>query len=59
MEISGFMIVRNVISQGYPFLEAIASVLPICDEFLVSDGYSDDGTFEVLSEVSRFNKMAI
>lgn len=34
------MIVRNVAVQGYPYLEAIRSALPICDEFLVSDGFS-------------------
>jgi hypothetical protein len=56
MKISGFMIVRNTLSQGYPFLEAMASALSICDEFLVSDGYSGDGTYEVLVEVSKLNR---
>ena len=46
--ISGFMVVRNVVAQGYPFLEAIRAALPVCDEFLVSDGYSTDGTWEAL-----------
>ena len=54
--ISGFMIAKNVIRQGYPFAEAIASALPICDEFLISDGYSDDGTFEMLQKISSLNK---
>ena len=53
--ISGFMITKNVLEQGYPFVEAIASALPICDEFLISDGYSTDGTFEVLQRISRLN----
>jgi glycosyltransferase involved in cell wall biosynthesis len=53
--ISGFMVVKNVIKQGYPFLEAIASALPICDEFLISDGYSDDGTYEVLQRITNLN----
>jgi glycosyltransferase involved in cell wall biosynthesis len=48
MAISAFMVVRDVASQGYPFIEAIASAIPICDEFLVSDGYSTDGTWEAL-----------
>lgn len=48
MAISGFMVVRNVLSQGYPFIEAIAAALPICDEFLVSDGCSTDGTWDAL-----------
>lgn len=53
--ISGFMIVKNVLEQGYPFVEAIASALPICDEFLISDGYSTDGTYEVLEKISSLN----
>jgi hypothetical protein len=53
--ISGFMIVKNVLGQGYPFVEAIASALPICDEFLISDGYSSDGTYEVLEKISSLN----
>ena len=53
--ISGFMIVKDVIEQGYPFVEAIASALPICDEFLVSDGYSTDGTYEVIKKISNLN----
>jgi hypothetical protein len=55
MAISGFMIVRNVASQGYPFIEAIASALPICDEFLVSDGYSRDGTWEALGALNALH----
>jgi len=53
--ISGFMVVRDVLSQGYPFVEAVASALPICDEFLISDGYSTDGTYEVVKRISDLN----
>ncbi len=53
--ISGFMIVKDVLSQGYPFVEAIASVLSICDELLVSDGHSADGTYEVLEKIANVN----
>ena len=53
--ISGFMITKNVLEQGYPFVEAIASALPACDEFLVSDGYSEDGTFEMLERIATLN----
>ena len=54
--ISCFMILKNGLKQGYPFPEAIASALPICDEFLISDGYSTDGTFEMLKQMSLLNK---
>lgn len=46
--ISGFMIAWNTASQGYPFVEAIRSALPLCDEFLVSDGGSTDETWQAL-----------
>jgi len=51
--ISGFMILKNAVSQGYPFLEAIVAALPICDEFLISDGYSSDETWEALQILER------
>lgn len=53
--ISGFMIVKNVLEQGYPFVESIASALTVCDEFLVSDGYSTDGTYEILKKIANLN----
>ncbi len=51
--ISGFMNVWNVKSQGYPFIEAIESALPACDEFLISDGFSTDGTWEELLKLQK------
>ena len=53
--ISCFMIVRNTLSQGYPFVEAIAQALPVCDEMLVGDGGSTDGTLEVLKRLEQLN----
>lgn len=53
--ISGFMVVKNVLKQGYPFVEAISSALPICDEFLISDGYSEDGTYDIIQRIARIN----
>jgi hypothetical protein len=54
--ISGFMTLKNVVKTGYPFVEAIASSLPICDEFLISEGYSTDGTYKVLEKMAQLNK---
>ncbi len=45
------MIVRDVVRQGYPYLEAIRSVLPWCDEFLVQDGFSTDETWTGLLQL--------
>lgn len=54
--ISGFMTLKNVLTSGYPFVEAISSILPICDELLISEGYSTDGTFTVLKNIANVNK---
>jgi hypothetical protein len=50
------MIVKDVLTPGDPFVEAIASALPFCDEFLISEGYSTDGTYEVIKKISEVNK---
>ena len=44
MKVSGFTFIRNGSILGYPFIESILSVLPICDEFIVAVGDSDDDT---------------
>lgn len=44
MSISGFTFIRNGNKLAYPYLESIASMLPICDEVIVVVGNSDDGT---------------
>ena len=53
MKISGFMIIKNGVVQGYPFIEAILSALPVCDEFLISEGYSSDETWKLLCELQE------
>lgn len=53
MKLSGIFTIRDGIYLGYPFLEAILSILPIVDEFLISDGGSKDGTFEALKKLRR------
>ncbi len=50
--ISGFLYVRNGIEYAYPFLEAIQSVLPICDEFIAVIGDSNDGTREAVESLN-------
>ena len=50
MRISGFTFLRNADSLGYPFLEALRSVLPLVDEFVIAlaEGDSGDATGEKL-----------
>ncbi len=49
--ISGFLVVKDAATQGYPFVEAIRAALPLCDELLIGDGGSVDGTWEALEVV--------
>ncbi len=44
MKVSGFTIIRNALKYDYPIVEAIKSILPICDEFIVAVGKSEDET---------------
>lgn len=51
MTISGFSYVRNGFDYDVPFLEAIQSILPICDELIVAVGDSTDGTREAIEAI--------
>jgi hypothetical protein len=51
MKISGFTIARNAIKYNYPILESIQSILPICDEFIVNVGDSEDKTLELIQSI--------
>jgi glycosyltransferase involved in cell wall biosynthesis len=44
LKVSGFTFIRNGTLLGYPFIESILSALPICDEFVIAVGNSDDDT---------------
>ena len=53
IKLSCVMLARNLISQGYPFVEAILSVIPYCEEMIICEGYSEDGTYEILRKLER------
>lgn len=44
MKVSGFTFIRNAVRNDYPVVEAITSVLPLCDEFVIALGDSTDET---------------
>lgn len=46
MKVSGFTFIRNAVQYDFPIVEAVTSVLPIVDEFIVNVGQSDDATLE-------------
>ncbi|MCB9771392.1 MAG: glycosyltransferase [Candidatus Omnitrophica bacterium] len=52
MKISGFTIAWNVEKYDYPFLESIKAILPICDEFIVNVGKSEDNTLGLVKSLN-------
>lgn len=50
--LSGYTTTRNSVRQSYPFKESIESMLGFCDEVVVVDACSDDGTWEILREMA-------
>jgi len=48
MKVCGFTIIRNAVKLDYPVVEAIRSILPLCDEVVVAVGESDDNTLELI-----------
>ncbi|SMC72745.1 glycosyltransferase family protein [Pedobacter nyackensis] len=52
MKVTGFTFIRNAIANDYPVAEAIRSVLPLCDEFVVALGISTDETAELIKSIS-------
>jgi len=58
MKIAGFTIIRNAKKYDYPVIEAILSILPICDQFYVGAGNSEDET-RLLIESIQSDKIVI
>src|SRR5450432_3993404 len=51
MKVSGYSYVRNGLKYDYPFVQAICSILPLCDEFIMVVGDSEDGTREAIEAI--------
>jgi len=51
MKVTGFTFIRNAIKNDYPIREAILSVLPLCDDFIVALGNSDDETEALVKSI--------
>jgi hypothetical protein len=52
MKVSGFTFVRNGVKYDYPVVESILSILPVCDEFIVAVGNSEDNTLELIKSIN-------
>ena len=51
MKVSGFTFIRNAIKYDFPVVDAIQSVLPIVDEFVVNVGKSEDDTLGLIRSI--------
>lgn len=46
--IVGMTVLKNATRMGYPWVETILTVLPICNHFHIGEGYSEDDTWDIL-----------
>jgi len=51
MKVCGFSFVKNAVKFDYPVIEAITSILPVCDKFIVAVGDCDDGSRELIESI--------
>ncbi len=51
MKVSGFTFIRNAVKNDYPIVEAITSILPICDEFVIALGNNEDETERLILSI--------
>lgn len=51
MNVCGFTFIRNAVKFDFPVVEAITSILPLCDKFVVAVGNSDDTTRELIESI--------
>lgn len=58
MKVTGFSFIRNAEKFDYPIVEAIRSILPLCDNFVVAVGNSEDKTLEIIKNIDP-QKIAI
>ncbi len=52
MKVTGFTIIKNAIKFDFPIREAILSVLPLCDDFVVAVGDSEDDTRAMIQSIA-------
>ncbi len=57
--VSGFTFVRNAVRLRYPVLEAIRSILPLCDEVVINVGVSDDGTLDLIRSLGPDPRLVV
>jgi hypothetical protein len=52
MKVTGFSFIRNAVKYDYPIVQAITSILPICDDFMLALGNSEDDTLGLVKSIN-------
>jgi hypothetical protein len=52
MKVTGFSFIRNAVNNDYPVVQAILSILPVCDEFVIAVGDCTDNTLELIEGIA-------
>jgi len=52
MKVAGFTFVRNALKYDYPVVQAISSILPLCDYVVVAVGKSEDATLDLVRSIN-------
>jgi len=53
MKVTGFSFIKNAVKFDYPVVEAIKSVLPICDDFIIAVGECADSTYDLINSIDQ------
>lgn len=51
MKVTGFSFIKNAVQFQYPVVEALQSILPLCDDVIVAVGDSSDNTRDLVAAV--------
>ena len=51
MKVTGFTFIKNAVKFQYPIVEAIQSILPLCNEVVVAVGDSEDNTRDLVTRI--------
>lgn len=51
MKVTGFTFIKDAVICDYPIVEALQSILPLCDEVIVAVGKSSDNTLELVRSI--------
>lgn len=52
MKVSGFTFIKNAVKYDFPLVESVTSILPLCDEFIIVHGDSEDSTRNLIDSIN-------